>query len=388
MGDTAPAANSPETETPSTEAAGGQETQVTETAPETTTTPTAEAPDEKGGTAAGVDSYYQEKAKLLPALKSAPPAKAVETEETPETPETPPEVTAPETSAPATPETETPETPETPESRRIRLAGLPDGHLVAAANEIARAEKIPFGDAWDRVAPKKPEPTAQQVEETTPQLRARAQVEADIAQARADRKAAAASADALEAGAASKMVETEERIEALRDELGAIEYAEAEAEAQRDTDERAEFEGIVNESKEKTIQWWPEAGDPNSDFSKRMIEIADAFENDPDPAVKAIAYEPDSPFVIGNMVAKEMGLLPNHLRKPSTNGTKPSTPAATRPAPVNQRAVGRPTQPAASPASGAARTTTQVNVVEDEIGKIRSPHEYQRFVGKLTGQKR
>jgi hypothetical protein len=119
-----------------------------------------------------------------------------------------------------------------------------------------------------------------------------------------------------------------------------------------------------------------------------MIEIADAFEADPNPQIQAFAYDPDSPYVIATMVAKEMGILPNHLRKtPSTNGTKPSTPAATKPALVNQRAVGRPVQPAAVLASGAARTT-QGNV-EDPLGldKIRSPHDYHKLKAALTGQR-
>lgn len=354
------------------ETAAGPETEVTNTAAETTTPP-AEAPSEsKGSTAAGVDSYLFEKNKLLEKLKSEPPAQATATEETPpEVVETPPVAAAPE------PEPEK-------ATERIRLSGLPDGHLVAAANEIARAEKIPFAQAWDRVAPKTPEPT-QEVIESGPTLRTRAEVEKDIAAAREERKAAAKSADSLEAGAASKMVETEERLESLREELGAIEWAEAEAEEAQ----RTQYSQTVDQSKEKAVTWFPEAIDPESAFSKRMVEIADAYEADPDPNVRALAYDPNSPFAIALAVANEMGIVPAHLRKTPANGAKPSTPAAaTRPQVVNQRAVGRPTQPAASPASGGARTVP--GNAEDELGlyKIRTPHDYGKLIGRLTGQKR
>jgi hypothetical protein len=187
------------------------------------------------------------------------------------------------------------------------------------------------------------------------------------------------------------MVETEERLEALREELGAVEWAEANAEAEAEEAQRTQFTQTVDQSKEKAMTWFPECADPESAFSKRMVEIADAFEADPDPRVKALAYEADSPFNIALMVANETGILPAHMRKAPANGapTKPSTPAAAaRPQVVNQRAVGRPTQPAASPASGGARTNP--GNPEDALGldKVRSPYDYQKLIGRLTGQKR
>ncbi len=378
------------------------EAEVTPT-PESTT-PASEAPATKPAKAAvGAESYSEIKARALKG-EAAP-----ELQEESATVETSTEtLPAAETSTETPPATETPTEPEpaietpvaaaetdtdekTPE--RIRLTGLKDGHLVALANKLARDEGITFTEAFARVSPKPAEAvtTTSTTATSGPQLRSRADVEAEIKAARQERKAAATSADNLETGAATKMVEAEEKIETLHGELAQIEYAEAEAEAEQENNARIAFENKANESKVKAVQYWPEAEDANSALSKRVLELADQYEKDPN--LSHLVSEAESPFYFTQIAAQQLGLAPAHLRpaKPANGATpppKPSASTATKPAPVNQRAVGRPTQPAtAAPASGEARTT-QENA-EDRLGldKVHSPHEYHKLKGQLTGQR-
>ncbi len=185
------------------------------------------------------------------------------------------------------------------------------------------------------------------------------------------------------------MCDADERLEALKNELAAIDYSEQQAAVQA----QQAFVETVQDARERAISNWPECADANSDFSKRMVEIADALEADPDPEMRAIIYDPDAPFVIAQMVAKEMGLLPARLRK--TSSAKSSEPSASagetakKPVSVQQRAVGRPTEPAVSPASGAARTTGQGGSKGDPYGldTIRSTYEYDKLLEQLKSGK-
>src|SRR5581483_1858825 len=366
--------------------------ETTGTAPETKTTPTEKTTEQPSGTSAvGVEGYEKmladayaqsaEKAKenreanFRTAVEqdridsgaqaeSATEAGATETtqaqaaETTEETPAT--ETTSEAAVPPGNAET----TEEEPKSdKRIRLKGLKDGHLVEAANEIARAEGISFTEAWERVTPKKPgatetKPATETTSETTDAgakaLRTREQIEADIKRVKSEKTAAAENLDT------GKMCEADEQLETLRSELGEVDQAEAQAAEAVEAEEQTKFAGKVKESRADAIKDWPEAGDENSDLSKEMIRLADEYEKDPRLAHHVASA--DSPYFFADLAAKNLGLLPVRLRKQkpaaATTETKPSTStAATKPAPVNQRAVGRPTQPAASPASGAARTT-------------------------------
>jgi hypothetical protein len=260
--------------------------------------------------------------------------------------------------------------------KRIRLKGLPDGHLVDAANEIARAENIPFAEAWDRVAPKKAAPAAATQADTaattTPALRTRAEITADITARKAEKKQAATDYDT------GTMYDADESIETLRDELGKVNAAEAA--------EQTKFSSTVASSKTKAIEYWPEAKDDNSALSKRTVELANAYEKD--PALANLVSQADSPFYFTQLAAQELALVPKHLRKeapaaPAPNGAtpppKPTTSTATKPAPVNQRAVGRPTQPAASPASGAARTTQGGSKIDSALDKVQGVASYEKL---------
>ncbi len=408
MGEQAAVAEPPEAQAPVT-----PETTATEqanAAAETTTTQTAqEAPPPAAApskSARGVKDYdYDEvlrRAKNgdIDASLQAKPGEEVTTPETPAT-ETPPPATT-ETPAPATEtpavEPETPvetETEPTTSEKRIRLKGLPDGYLVDSANEIARAEGITFKEAFERVTRKADAATEQPAPADGPKLRTRAEVEADIASANTELDAAAESLDNMEAGAAKRQREAQKKAEALKLEIGQIETAETQAEQKRQADEQQTFETTVGASKAKAVKDYPEAGDPNSEFSKTMIELSNQFENDSDPEVRAMVGEPDAPEYFAKLAAKKLGVLPAHLRTkespkpPATTPTKSSTsPAAPKvPAPVTQRAVGRPVSPAAAPASGDARTTQETNPDPYGLDKIRSSQDYEDTLSRMTGKR-
>lgn len=373
-------------------------TPAVETAPVSTTPPAEELPNGTREVDGGVAGYLEEKAKALAGKSDTPPpvetaAPVVPPVETPpvvppvETPPaTPPvePVTPPVTPPPvesATPPATPPVEPEAPD--RIRLKGLPDGHLVAAANEIARAEGITFEAAFARVTTKTSTPPAAPPAPGNT-VRSRADVESDLEAARAERRNAANSADALEQGAAGKMVAAEERLEALQLELRQVDSSEQRAEQERLRSEETAFGRDVQKSKAQAIQYWPEAADEKGDFSKRMIELSELYEKD--PLLAHHAYEATAPFFFADLVAKERGLSPAHLR-PAAPATPPGTPPATpqpatppptKPAPVSQRAVVSPVPPAAGPASGAARTTQEAPKVDYGIEKIGSVADYEK----------
>jgi hypothetical protein len=383
-------AATPET-TAAPAAAATEETTAT-TATGTTTTTAEEPGQEAGKDAVGVEGYEAEvqralaesKAKLK---KKAEPAEAAAPESTAA------EVVEPD--APVVAEVQTATTEEAAAAaasaeeqrsdKRIRLKGLPDGHLVDAANEIARAESIPFAQAWERVAPKKaPEPssaatTAPAISEAAPVLRTRDAIQADITAKKAEKRQAATDLDT------GKMYDADEAIEALREEMGKVDAAERKAEQEHQTAQKTKFEKTVTESTAKAIEYWPEAEDEKSDLSKRTVELSKEYEKD--PALAHLVSEANSPFYFTQLAAQEMGLLPKHLRRPvaaapaaaTTTTPKPATPTATKPAPKNQSAVVRPTQPAASPASGAARTTQGgKSKIEEAVDNIRNVSDYER----------
>jgi hypothetical protein len=395
-------------ETDSTATAGGDqanaettntEVTATETAPGKESTTTTEKPtgatEAPARTAVGVEGYEkmladakaeaeqktsQAKAEKWDAARAEAQA---DSDASKTTAEVPPEESAATTDVAteaAVPPGKAEETEEQKSDKRIRLKGLKDGHLVEAANTIAREEGIPFGEAWDRVSPKRDVPATNGTTETTeaPQVRTREEIESDIAALDAEYEKAG---NDLDTGA---MVQLRKRERALDKELNQVEASEKEAARQLQEVEQERYNSTANGSKAKAVEYWPEARDEKSELSKLTVELADAYEKDPD--LQHRVSEPDSPFFFTELAARQLGLLPKHLRKdpPDTNGTKPSTStAATKPAPVNQRAVGRPAQPAAAPASGAARTT-QEGSKADALGldKIHSVTDYEKVLEK------
>lgn len=374
-----------------------------ETTPAIGTTPTTvEEPGQRvGKDAVGVEGYEKMKAEAFAEAAAEKNAPAIEEEPPPAEAAAPlaevpnPQSQAPIEEAPATTEpAAAAEEDEDKDPVRIRISGLEDSHLVAAANKIARKEKIPFAAAWERVAPKKQRDVASGTPAATPAGetpaatpaksetgRTRAEIEADITARKADKRKAAAEMDNL------AILDADDAIETLRDELGQVTTAEARAEQERQTAEKTKFENSVKASQDLAKKNWPdEIADDNSALSKRMVELADAYEKNPDLAHHV--FEADAPFFFADLAAKELGILPKDLRKPAatpapaTTTPKPATPAATKPALRNQSAVVRPAQPAAVPASGAARTAEGPAVDTLGLDTVRSVYDYETAKAK------
>jgi hypothetical protein len=394
------------TQTSETAAATATETETT-TAPGSTTTP---SPEEKPqviigrSRAVGVDDYAKAKEDALkpkPTTEAQPTqqAQAAAAETTTGETAPPAETTTGET-APAG-ETTTGEAATTtttaaePEGDddvkipdRIRLGGLKDADKahIAAAKAIALAEGISFADAIIRVSGKTAPAGTSGTTGGTPQsgaateetLRTPEQIQADIIAAKAEKKKAA---DDLDTG---KMYEADEKIDTLRDELTKVERAQAARAAVEET----QFEQQVASAKTKAVQFYPAAAnkerpseiDWNSPLGKKTIEISKRLEDQGNELV----YQADAPLKIMQMAANELGIAPADPAKPAV--TKPATPpaqsstsTATRPPAVRQTAVVRSTQPAATPASGAARTTQQGNGSNGvEVDKIRTVADYEK----------
>lgn len=376
------------------------------TAPVSTTPPTAEPSDSAGEVAGGVAGYEAMKDQMIAKAGKTPapaeaapasdPAATPDPSETPagETPAAQPTATDP-TETPADPAAQptasaTPSAPAEEEEAvpdRIRIASLPDSHLVATAATIAREEKISFKEAFARVsgesaaaAPAAGEPAATPGSTTA---RSRATVEAELNTAKQQRRAAATSADALEQGAAGKLVDAEETIERLQDELGQIGQVEEQAEFDRESTAQREFSTTVSKSKAKAVQYWPDAGKDGTELSKTMHELSDQYERD--PALSHHAYKADAPFFFAELAATKLKMLPAHMQTTpaGSNGQipanpQPATPPPTKPAPVNQRAVVRPVQPATTPASGTARTTQEPAKPNQAVDNIKSVTDYEQ----------
>jgi hypothetical protein len=385
----------PKTEDGGQKPEDGGKTEATERAATGTTTTTVEEPGQKAGEdAVGVEGYEQAKAK---ALAEAAAAKAPKKEEPPpaEAAEIPAAAAEEPAAAAMMEEPVVPAVTEEDEDKdpvRIRIAGLEDSHLIASANRIARKEKITFAQAWERVAPKKAEPAPNRtdatngtngaVETVAPAKsetgRTRTEIEADITALDGEFEQAGKDLDTTALGVTLRKKER-----ALDRELREVEAAESRAEQERQNAEKTKFESSVKDAQDRATKNWPEIADDNSALSKRMVELADAYERNPDLAHHV--FEADAPFFFADLAAKELGLLPKDLRKPAAPApatTKPTTPAATKPALRNQSAVVRPAQPAAAPASGAARTAEGPVVDPLGLDKIRSPYDYEQAKAK------
>jgi len=70
--------------------------------------------------------------------------------------------------------------------------------------------------------------------------------------------------------------------------------------------EESAFIERTNELHVKTSRAFPDVDNDNSPLARRMIQIADKMEADKNPLV----YSPEAAWVIANMAAKELGIMP------------------------------------------------------------------------------
>lgn len=256
---------------------------------------------------------------------------------------------------------------------RPRLDSLPDPEKEAIAlrrRKLSEGEDIPLDECLRRVKLKYEgdKPAAS----STPQATAPRtvdQIKADLDAVKAEKR------EALRALDMEKTIELDERIEALNDERHQV----IERDRQQSITQQSQEQRVTQESWDRAIQFYPASADQASAFGKKMDEIAARLEAQENP----LAHAPDSPWRIAQMAGNELGIAPIDPAKPKTNGNTPSKPlssTATRPAPVAQRAVGRPAQPAVTPASGSARTAGRPAL---DFSQLKSEVDYDKFIEQV-----
>lgn len=340
----------------------------------------------------GYEKRKRDALKQVPSLEESAAAHEVEAAQPPVTSDEP-EVTSPEGEPPATTaegegepspaDTEPPVTTEpgkVPDRVRIGRLNDKDKTRVANAVQIAADEGIPFEEALARVTGKPRAKTddeiaaeAQPPAEEFTGLRTREQIEADMAALDAEYESAGKDLDT------SRMAgELRKRERDLDRELAQCERAEIEAKARQER----HFEQSVKASNAEAVKFYPDSGKKDTPLYNKITEIAGRLEASKNPLI----YQADAPMRVAQMAANELGIAPADPKKTvvaKTPAAKPTTSTATRPAPVNQTAVSRSPQPAATPASGAARTNHGNGAAPVAFEKIKTVQDYEELKEKL-----
>lgn len=241
----------------------------------------------------------------------------------------------------------------TKNSGRFRFKNA-DDQAVAA---IAKAKNISLVEAARLYAGDQPKPAeeADAGKEEATQGRTPKEIQAELDQARADKKKARVEMEwELEN-------DLEDRVEALREELEAAK--DSERQASQTAAQRAQAE--LNEAHEKSLAkaegFYPSLTDEKSPLFKRVQELDAQAIRLGDP----LANDPDKAMILAKQAAKELK-IPMVDPKESKQGTTPAKKTNTRPAPL---------------ASGNARTSPAAQpVLEKEIDAIQTPGDYDRML--------
>jgi hypothetical protein len=171
-----------------------------------------------------------------------------------------------------------------------------------------------------------------------------------------------------------KAADLEEQLLALEEQIPFV-WAREEQEAEQRRAEDEAWNQAARSNIELVRKAFPVAADPNSAFFARMTQIDEAWGD----AMDQRFDDPQKPLLLAQIVAKEMGL------SPATAGKG----ARTYPAPASSRSTAAPrpgSMAVFSPASGAARTTSEPTAVRQEraIESISDPDDYHAMVEALS----
>lgn len=178
-----------------------------------------------------------------------------------------------------------------------------------------------------------------------------------VTQAMADLKAKRK--DAFAALEFETVAELDDQYESLRDKREELRVGEARAKAVAEQTQAEQFEAQYAKSERITATYYPDATDPESKLTKRMIELDTQMRELGDP----LYHSPEKPFLLAKAAARELGVM---MAKPDGKAIKPTTSKS----PIQ-------------PASGNARTTAAPsNKIEAAISNASSLDEYERLVGR------
>lgn len=255
------------------------------------------------------------------------------------------------------PEEAVEEEPEPKSSNRFRF-NSPEDQAVAA---IAKAKGVSLVEAA-RIFAAESAPASREAEaeaEEAAPVRTLADVEAEYAATRAERKAAMAGLEIEKAG------DLDDKLEDLRDEREALRLAEATAGATRESAEEARFFTEYDQAEAKAVAHYPDTTNAESALTKRMVELDQTMKRLGDP----LFHSPNKPFLLAQKAAIELGI-------------PMADPKAARTAPASTATKRRPVPPA----SGNARTTEPVGTatkLEKAIGQAATMDDYENLVAGL-----
>lgn len=295
------------------------------------------------------DAYEAEREALL----NAPEEEAQGDKPEPEPEETPEEEAQPEDEPEKEeelPETEEPETAEVKTQMRPRLHDPVD--IAVAA--IAKAKGISLIEAvriYEQANPTTPDTEAAT---ETGQRETVESVTAEMADLKTKRK------DAFAALEFETVAELDDQLESLRDKREELRIHEAGEKSRAQQAEAEKFDAAYSKSERLTATYYPDAIDPESKLTKRMIELDSQMRELGDP----LYHSPDKPFLLAKAAARELGVM---MVKPD----------AAKPKPTSSKS---PMQPA----SGNARTapTSNTDKLAERIANATTLEEYEQLVGR------
>lgn len=149
----------------------------------------------------------------------------------------------------------------------------------------------------------------------------------------------------------------------LRDKLIDLKLAEREAAKQAESKQEQEFYAAFQASEEKAIQYYPDAGRPDSQLAKEMLALDAQMKDLGDP----LYFSDNKPFILAQQAAVKLGIP---MTKP---GAAPKPKASVQHRPMQ-------------PASGNARTTTTDTAkrISEEIDGISSMADFERAVASMS----
>lgn len=99
--------------------------------------------------------------------------------------------------------------------------------------------------------------------------------------------------------------ELTEQIEELLDKRADLKISEARAKAEAEVNEQASFDKQYKESMRKAVSHYPDATNPDSAMTKRIIQLDAEMLEMGDP----LYHSPDKPFLLAKAAARDLGII-------------------------------------------------------------------------------
>lgn len=155
--------------------------------------------------------------------------------------------------------------------------------------------------------------------------------------------------------------ELTDKIDELRDKRDELKLVESQAQAVAEAQGQAAYDAEYKESMRKAVSHYPDATNPDSPLTKRIVALDAAMLEMGDP----LYHSPDKPFLLAKAAARDLGVI---MTKPGAT------------APVNSsRSPKSPMQPAPG---NRGTTASPPQRTEDAILSASSLDEYERLVGR------